>query len=87
MTVASLRRLFFTLQVADILATLLAVRLGGSILGPFFIGLVALRTVVALITFELFELQSETLISAGNLAYLGMLAWDGYVVCSLVGQK
>jgi len=85
MTVASLRMLFFALQAVDILATILAIRLGGSQLGAF-IGVLALKAVVALTTFEFFELQSETLISSGNLAYLGMLTWDGYVIYSLVGR-
>ena len=86
MTVSSLRRLFFILQVADILATLLAIRLGGSILGPPFIGLLILKAGVALITFEFFELQSETLISAGNMAYLAMLAWDVGVIWSFCSR-
>jgi hypothetical protein len=79
MTVTSLRILFFTLQMADILLTLLAVRLGGVLVGPF-IGVVSVKLAMVLVTFAM---QAERLISAGNIAYLGMLAWDGYIIHSL----
>jgi len=82
MTVTSLRILFLGLQMADILLTLLAVRLGAAMVGPF-LGVVSVKLAMVLVTFAM---QSERLISAGNMAYLGMLAWDGCVIHSLVSR-
>ena len=85
MTVSSLRMLFFALQVADILTTLLVFYLGRAnpmvasiLLGPeSILGLIVLKVTAILITLRL---ESESVVNAGNLAYSGMLAWNVYVI-------
>ena len=88
MSVTSLRILFFSLQMVDVLTTLLAFYLGRAnpiaasiLLGSgSILGLVVLKVAAMLITFRL---ESESVVNAGNLAYSGMLAWNLYAIWQL----
>jgi Domain of unknown function (DUF5658) len=90
MSVSSLRILFFTLQVADLLTTLLVFRLGGFEANPLVAGLLPrLGPVAGLLAAKLaavlimLGLRSETLIRLGNMAYFGIVVWNVYVIWSL----
>ena len=90
MSVSSLRILFLTLQVADLLTTLLAFQLGGFEANPLVArllphlgpvaGLLAAKFAAVLI---MLGLRSGTLIRLGNVAYLGIVSWNVYVIWSL----
>ena len=85
MTVTSLRLLFFSLQMADVLMTLLAFYLATTnpIAASILLGSIVLKVSAMLITFRL---ESESLINRGNLAYSGLLAWNVYVIWHLSTQ-
>jgi uncharacterized protein DUF5658 len=93
MSVSSLRILFFTLQLADLFTTLVVFQLGGSEANPIVArllprlgllsGLVAAKLAAVLI---MFGLRSQTLIRLSNMAYLGIVVWNVYVIFSLSGR-
>ena len=90
MTTTSLRLIFFTLQMADILTTLMAFRLGAFEMNPMvawmlpglgpLTGLLVAKAAAILI---MLQLESEKLINLGNLVYLAIVAWNLWVICSL----
>jgi hypothetical protein len=85
MTLTSLRILFFSLQMTDVLMTLLAFYLATTnpIAASTLLGSVVLKLSAILITSRL---ESESLVNRGNLAYSGMLAWNVYVISHLSTQ-
>jgi len=90
MTTTSLRLIFFTLQMADILTTLMAFRLGAFEMNPMvawmlpglgpLTGLLVAKAAAILI---MLQLESEKLINLGNLVYLAIVAWNLWVIWSL----
>jgi hypothetical protein len=82
MTVMSLRILFFSLQIADVLMTLLAFYLAATNPRPasILVASIVLKVSAILITLRL---ESESVVNRGNLAYSGMLAFNVYVIWHL----
>ena len=85
MTVTSLRLLFFSLQMADVLMTLLAFYLAtrNPMAASTLLAVIVLKVSAILITFRL---ESESVVNKGNLAYSGILAWNVYVLWHLSTQ-
>jgi hypothetical protein len=95
MTAARLRLIFFILQMADILTTLIAFRMGAFEMNPMLawmlqglgplLGLLVAKAMTILIVLQL---QSAKLINLGNVAYVSVVAWNVWVIWSLAhGQQ